>query len=151
MPAKRHYEAEQVEARLEELREKARLSTARWRARRFALEPERVVRPHGEAGLATPVSRPPRRPPVPRVCILCGFPLVDEHHIWGRAAGEGPDNLTLVCPNHHRMVHLGLLSILAHAAIGLAPLWPLLVESTDHAGQTGVDDRRIGRAPGAAP
>lgn len=46
-------------------------------------------------------------------CRLCGFALVPHvHHIVRRADGGTNDleNLITVCPNHHAMVHAGLVS-----------------------------------------
>lgn len=47
-------------------------------------------------------------------CALCGFDTVVEvHHIQGRAKGGSNHvrNLIPLCPNHHAMVHAGLMSI----------------------------------------
>lgn len=54
-------------------------------------------------------------------CVLCGFDAVtDVHHIVARADGGGNEieNLVVVCPNHHRMAHAGMVSArqLARAA-----------------------------------
>lgn len=37
-------------------------------------------------------------------CCFCGFPFCDYHHInpWARKNAHDPDDLMLVCPNHHR-------------------------------------------------
>lgn len=45
-------------------------------------------------------------------CVICGFEFSDVHHRRGKAAGDGPDNLVSLCPNHHRMLHMGLLSLI---------------------------------------
>jgi hypothetical protein len=45
-------------------------------------------------------------------CVVCGFLYVDIHHRNGKKAGNVPENLIPLCPNHHRMVHRGLLSLL---------------------------------------
>jgi hypothetical protein len=60
-------------------------------------------------------------------CLLCGFFLTQVHHRYGVLAGDGPDNLVDLCPNHHSMVHRGLLSLVP------------LREAADDAGEAGVD------------
>jgi 5-methylcytosine-specific restriction endonuclease McrA len=46
-------------------------------------------------------------------CVICGFShVVEVHHILPRSKG-GPDdldNLVPLCPNHHAMAHLNLLT-----------------------------------------
>lgn len=47
-------------------------------------------------------------------CVICGFHLVTEvHHITPLAAGGRDEfsNLVTVCPNHHRLAHVGLISL----------------------------------------
>ncbi len=42
-------------------------------------------------------------------CQLCGFDdIVEIHHISGRGAGHGEENLMLVCPTCHKKIHLGM-------------------------------------------
>lgn len=46
-------------------------------------------------------------------CVICGFNAVtDVHHVVPRAAGGGNEieNLVVVCPNHHRMAHAGMIT-----------------------------------------
>ena len=81
-----------------ELERRIRLKSARQQRWRVKTRGGRVV-------------PPPTKPVLPVVCAICAFPLVDGHHIRGREAGDGPDNLIPLCPNHHRMVHRELLSI----------------------------------------
>lgn len=48
-----------------------------------------------------------------QACVICGFSAVtDVHHIVSRADGGGNEigNLVVVCPNHHRMAHAGMIS-----------------------------------------
>jgi len=47
-------------------------------------------------------------------CVICGFDhVVDVHHITARADGGTNDfsNLITLCPNHHRMANLGIISV----------------------------------------
>jgi predicted HNH restriction endonuclease len=83
MPAKRDWTPEALMAKLVKEREQARIRMARMRARR----------------------------PM-RVCVICGETPVDVHHRRGRKAGNGPDNLVVLCPNHHAMVHRRRMSLL---------------------------------------
>jgi predicted restriction endonuclease len=49
----------------------------------------------------------------PQACIVCGFDVVVEiHHILPKAEGgdNDPANLAVLCPNHHAMAELSLLS-----------------------------------------
>ena len=40
-------------------------------------------------------------------CIICGFDAVVEiHHIDGNHKNSDINNLTGLCPNHHKMVHM---------------------------------------------
>jgi len=46
-------------------------------------------------------------------CILCGFDVVVQiHHIVPKNEGgtNEPENLAVLCPNHHAMAHKGLIS-----------------------------------------
>lgn len=46
-------------------------------------------------------------------CELCGYALaVDVHHLTPRSEGGKHDafNLAVLCPNHHREVHIGILT-----------------------------------------
>jgi uncharacterized Zn-finger protein len=46
-------------------------------------------------------------------CIICGWNIaVDLHHILPKHKGGriSEDNIAILCPNHHRMAHLGLLT-----------------------------------------
>lgn len=50
-------------------------------------------------------------------CVVCGFHLVtDVHHITPLAAGglNAFSNLVTVCPNHHRLAHVGLINLEAY-------------------------------------
>lgn len=47
-------------------------------------------------------------------CVICGFSLVsDVHHITPRSEGgtDALGNLVTLCPNHHRLVHAGIISV----------------------------------------
>lgn len=47
-------------------------------------------------------------------CVVCGFEhAVDVHHVVPRCQGGSNEvsNLVPLCPNHHVMIHMGLLSI----------------------------------------
>ena len=44
-------------------------------------------------------------------CELCGFEHADVHHIDGDHNNNDLNNLISLCPNHHRLVHYGLLSL----------------------------------------
>lgn len=60
-------------------------------------------------------------------CVLCGFShAVDVHHILPRSKGGSNDlnNLVPLCPNHHVMVHLGMIQDeeLLAARAGVQPL-----------------------------
>ena len=44
-------------------------------------------------------------------CMVCGYKIsVDVHHWDKNKKNNKPSNLVLLCPNHHREVHLGLLT-----------------------------------------
>jgi hypothetical protein len=46
-------------------------------------------------------------------CLLCGFDIfVETHHIVARRDGGANriENLSVLCPNHHKMAHLGLIA-----------------------------------------
>jgi 5-methylcytosine-specific restriction endonuclease McrA len=46
-------------------------------------------------------------------CIVCGWDIsVDIHHVIPKSKGgiNTPDNLAVLCPNHHRMAGLNLIS-----------------------------------------
>jgi hypothetical protein len=45
-------------------------------------------------------------------CVICGLPIFDYEHIddWAQTYTHHPDNLTLLCPEHHRQKTSGLLS-----------------------------------------
>lgn len=61
------------------------------------------------------------RPPIPELikrqvrqkcdfgCVFCGVPLYDFEHIvpWAQVRQHDPDNLVLLCPNHHAEVSRG--------------------------------------------
>lgn len=39
-------------------------------------------------------------------CVICGFSkIVDMHHIDMNHDNNSPENLTALCPNHHKMAH----------------------------------------------
>lgn len=43
-------------------------------------------------------------------CAICGYKIsVDVHHWDNNSRNNKPDNLVLLCPNHHREAHLELL------------------------------------------
>lgn len=47
-------------------------------------------------------------------CIICGFDeVVEVHHINPRKIGgdDSPENLILLCPNHHALADQGMLSV----------------------------------------
>lgn len=47
-------------------------------------------------------------------CVVCGFDLAtDVHHITPLSEGGTDDfsNLLTVCPNHHRLAHLGIINL----------------------------------------
>jgi 5-methylcytosine-specific restriction endonuclease McrA len=45
-------------------------------------------------------------------CAFCAFTMSDVHHITPRSKGgnNAPENLIVLCPNHHRLCHHGLLA-----------------------------------------
>lgn len=44
-------------------------------------------------------------------CMICGYKTsTDVHHLDKNRKNNTPDNLVLLCPNHHREAHLGLFS-----------------------------------------
>jgi hypothetical protein len=44
-------------------------------------------------------------------CLVCGYKVSTDVHHWDKNKyNNKKDNLILLCPNHHREVHLGLLS-----------------------------------------
>jgi len=48
-----------------------------------------------------------------RKCLICGFDaFVETHHIIARRnrGSNNIENLIVLCPNHHKMAHLGLIS-----------------------------------------
>jgi 5-methylcytosine-specific restriction endonuclease McrA len=60
-------------------------------------------------------------------CVICGFHLaVDVHHITPIAAGGAHDctNLLTLCPNHHRLAHLGLIDLEGHRRLDWEPGHP---------------------------
>ena len=47
------------------------------------------------------------------ICEVCSYALaVDVHHLVPRALGgnDSPNNLAVLCPNHHREIHIGILT-----------------------------------------
>lgn len=49
----------------------------------------------------------------PQSCALCGFDIATQvHHIVPKSKGgqNNPENLIVLCPNHHAMAELGLLA-----------------------------------------
>lgn len=47
-------------------------------------------------------------------CVVCGFDLVtDVHHVTPRHQGGADElsNLLTLCPNHHRLAHIGIISL----------------------------------------
>ncbi|MDP3881554.1 MAG: hypothetical protein Q8Q31_01610 [Nanoarchaeota archaeon] len=39
-------------------------------------------------------------------CVICGFDkIVELHHLDHNSANKSSDNLTGLCPNHHKMLH----------------------------------------------
>jgi len=48
------------------------------------------------------------------ICEVCGYALsVDVHHLIPRSEGGKDEfnNLSVLCPNHHREIHLGILTV----------------------------------------
>lgn len=46
-------------------------------------------------------------------CEVCGYALlVDVHHLKHRSEGGEDEtiNLSVLCPNHHREIHIGILT-----------------------------------------
>ena len=44
-------------------------------------------------------------------CVACGYKISTDVHHWDRNKNNNnPDNLILLCPNHHREVHQGLIT-----------------------------------------
>jgi len=44
-------------------------------------------------------------------CVICGYKIsTDVHHWDGNKKNNNSNNLVLLCPNHHREVHLGLIT-----------------------------------------
>lgn len=46
-------------------------------------------------------------------CEICDYTLsVDVHHLIPRSRGgnDNKENLSVLCPNHHREVHIGILT-----------------------------------------
>jgi len=44
-------------------------------------------------------------------CIICGYKASTDVHHWDKdKRNNKPNNLVLLCPNHHREVHLGILN-----------------------------------------
>lgn len=43
---------------------------------------------------------------ITKSCALCGFDkIVELHHLDGNHKNNNPENLTGLCPNHHKMFH----------------------------------------------
>ena len=43
-------------------------------------------------------------------CVVCGYRVSTDVHHWDKNRyNNKPDNLVLLCPNHHREVHLGII------------------------------------------
>lgn len=44
-------------------------------------------------------------------CLICGYKISTDVHHWDRNKNNNKqNNLILVCPNHHREIHLGLVT-----------------------------------------
>jgi hypothetical protein len=41
-------------------------------------------------------------------CILCGLPLIQNHHIDGNPANNDPDNWAILCQMHHDLANRDL-------------------------------------------
>ena len=43
-------------------------------------------------------------------CVMCGLPIIQYHHMipWSKENTHDPENITLLCDNHHRRVGAGL-------------------------------------------
>jgi hypothetical protein len=57
-------------------------------------------------------------------CVICGFHLVTEvHHITPVSSGGLHEcaNLVTVCPNHHRLAHVGLINLEAYRRLDWQP------------------------------
>ena len=44
-------------------------------------------------------------------CVVCGFEYSDVHHLDEDHKNNSPLNLVSLCPNHHRLLHMGLLDL----------------------------------------
>lgn len=46
-------------------------------------------------------------------CVICAYPITEQHHILPRAYGGGDEqsNLVALCPNHHAAMHIVLTQI----------------------------------------
>ena len=53
--------------------------------------------------------RPYRKYATP--CVICGFEYSDVHHLDENHKNNNPLNLVSLCPNHHRLLHMGLLDL----------------------------------------
>ena len=43
-------------------------------------------------------------------CVVCGYEnSTDVHHLDKNKRNNNPENLVLLCPNHHREIHVGIL------------------------------------------
>ena len=43
-------------------------------------------------------------------CVVCGYEhSTDVHHLDKDKRNNSPENLVLLCPNHHREIHVGIL------------------------------------------
>jgi hypothetical protein len=44
-------------------------------------------------------------------CMACGYDISTDVHHWDKDVNHNQsDNLVLLCPNHHREVHIGLIT-----------------------------------------
>jgi len=68
-----------------------------------------------------------------KACMVCGWDITcDVHHITRRKlGGNAPDNLVVLCPNHHRMAHLNLISQSELRAL----VQNAIAQSPDHQGR----------------
>ena len=68
-------------------------------------------------------------------CVICGFNLsTDVHHITPKAQGGTDDfsNLITLCPNHHRLANLNIISVEHLRNPTWQPAFTALLDSANH-------------------